>query len=117
MEAIAAVVGILFVARKLLPWSLQKVAETGIGDLVSIGSLVAAFGTAGLAAMIGLSLPLGAFLAGIALSGSRYAHQVFSDVAPLRDAFGAVFFTSIGMLLDPAVIAEHPLSLIGMWRR
>jgi CPA2 family monovalent cation:H+ antiporter-2 len=54
------------------------------------------------AAALGLSLPIGAFLAGLALSGSLYAHQVFAEILPLRDAFVAIFFTSMGTLVQPA---------------
>src|SRR5205807_1739375 len=73
-----------------------------------------AFGTALGAARLGLSLPIGAFLAGLALSGSLYAHQVFAELLPLRDAFVAIFFTSIGMLFEPAAIAGEPALLAGM---
>src|SRR5205823_4786420 len=75
---------------------------------------VVAFGTALGAARLGLSLPIGAFLAGLALSGSLYAHQVFAELLPLRDAFVAIFFTSIGMLFEPAAIAREPVLLAGM---
>src|SRR5262249_36543282 len=61
-----------------------------------------------------LSLPIGAFLAGLALSGSLYAHQVFAELLPLRDAFVAIFFTSIGLLLHPAMIGAEPALLAGM---
>src|SRR5262249_60474853 len=59
-------------------------------------------------------LPIGAFLAGLALSGSLYAHQVFAELLPLRDAFVAIFFTSIGLLLRPAVVESEPALLAGM---
>src|SRR5439155_966308 len=78
------------------------------------GFLVSLSSTALGAARLGLSLPIGAFLAGLALSGSRYAHQVFAELLPLRDAFVAIFFTSIGMLFEPAAIAREPVLLAGM---
>lgn len=95
-------------ARALLPRALDLVARARIPELFPIAALVAAFGTAFLATGLGLSLPIGAFLAGLALSGSRYAHQVFAELLPLRDAFVAVFFTSIGMLLEPAAVTAAP---------
>jgi CPA2 family monovalent cation:H+ antiporter-2 len=64
--------------------------------------------------MLGLSLPIGMFLAGLALSGSRYAQQLFAEILPLRDAFVAIFFTSIGLLLQPAGLMDAPLLIVAM---
>ena len=55
----------------------------------------------------GLSLALGAFVAGLVINESEYAHQALSDVMPLRDLFGMLFFVSVGMLLDPALVWQH----------
>jgi CPA2 family monovalent cation:H+ antiporter-2 len=107
-KAGVALAVLLFAARALLPRALVLVARARISELFPLAALVAAFGTALLATGLGLSLPIGAFLAGLALSGSRYAHQVFAELLPLRDAFVAVFFTSIGMLLDPATVTADP---------
>jgi CPA2 family monovalent cation:H+ antiporter-2 len=79
-----------------------------------VTALVVAFGTAWGATALGLSIPIGTFLAGLALSGSLYAHQVFAELLPLRDAFVAVFFTSVGMLLVPADALAHPTLTLGM---
>jgi CPA2 family monovalent cation:H+ antiporter-2 len=105
---------VLLVARVVLPAALRLVARVGIPELFPLAALVLAFGTAAGAAQLGLSLPIGAFLAGLALSGSPYAHQVFSELLPLRDAFVAIFFTSIGMLVQPAMLTAEPLLLVGM---
>ena len=115
-KAAVALAVLLVAARAILPGALEQVARARIPELFPIAALVAAFGTALLATGLGLSLPIGAFLAGLALSGSRYAHQVFAEILPLRDAFVAIFFTSIGMLLDPAALLAHPalaLVLVG----
>src|SRR5262249_43414696 len=93
-------------------WALG--AGGGTWGVCGGGGVGVAFGTALGAARLGLSLPIGAFLAGLALSGSLYAHQVFAELLPLRDAFVALFFTSIGMLLQPAVAAEAPGLVLGM---
>lgn len=114
LEAAGALGGLLFFARAILPRALELVARAGTPELFPLASLVVALGTAFAAAAIGLSLPIGAFMAGLALSGSRYAHQVFAELLPLRDAFVAIFFTSIGMLLHPGTIAEEPALLAGM---
>src|SRR6185369_4269562 len=63
------------------------------------------FGTALLASEFGISLALGAFIAGLLISESEYSHQMVSDLLPLRDCFSGVFFISIGMLLDLAFVA------------
>src|SRR5437870_8292200 len=110
----AALAVVLVLARAVLPRLLALVARAGTPELFPLAALVVAFGTALGAARLGLSLPIGAFLAGLALSGSLYAHQVFAELLPLRDAFVAVFFTSIGMLFEPAAIAAAPALLAGM---
>jgi len=109
-----ALAAVLVLARAVLPRALALVARARTPELFPLAALVVAFGTALGAARLGLSLPIGAFLAGLALSGSRYAHQVFAELLPLRDAFVAIFFTSIGMLFEPAAIAREPVLLAGM---
>ncbi|MDP3936722.1 MAG: cation:proton antiporter [Deltaproteobacteria bacterium] len=114
IKAAVAVGGLILLARTLLPKGLALVARAGIPEIFPIISLVIAFGTALGASALGLSLPIGAFLAGLALSGSVYAHQVFAEILPLRDAFVAIFFTSIGMLFEPAIVAAAPMLMAGM---
>jgi CPA2 family monovalent cation:H+ antiporter-2 len=114
LAAAAALAGLLVLARAVLPRVLALVARAGTPELFPLAALVIAFGTALGANRLGLSLPIGAFLAGLALSGSRYAHQVFAELLPLRDAFVAIFFTSVGMLLEPSVIGGEPALLAGM---
>ena len=113
VEAVLAVGLFLFVARTALPRALGWVARTRIPELFPLVALVAAFGMALVATRGGLSLPVGTFLAGLALSGSPYGHQMFAEVLPLRDAFVAVFFTSVGLLVDPAAAAAEP-QLLGL---
>ncbi len=112
--AVAAVAGLIFVTRAVLPRSLDLVSHAAIPELFPIAALVIAFGAALGATALGLSLPIGTFLAGLALSGSRYGHQVFAEVLPLRDAFVAIFFTSVGMLLEPMAALLRPDLIIGM---
>jgi len=114
LEGAAALVVVLVLARAVLPRVLVLVARARTPELFPLAALVVAFGTALGAARLGLSLPIGAFLAGLALSGSLYAHQVFAELLPLRDAFVAIFFTSIGMLVEPAAVAAAPALLAGM---
>ncbi len=103
-----AVAAIMVLARALYPRVLKLVATAQAPELFPPVAVLIAFGTALGASYVGLSLPIGAFLAGLALSGSPYAHQVFAEVLPLRDAFIAVFFTSVGMLFQPVVLFEEP---------
>ena len=112
LKAVAAVVTLLVVARALLPRVLALAARAGTPELFPPLALLIAFGTALGATRMGLSLPIGAFLAGLALSGSPYAHQVFAELLPLRDAFMAVFFTSIGLMLDPALALAVPVLVL-----
>src|SRR5436190_1093465 len=114
LEGTTALAAVLVLARAVLPRVLALVARARTPELFPLAALVVAFGTALGAARLGLSLPIGAFLAGLALSGSLYAHQVFAELLPLRDAFVAIFFTSIGMLFEPAAIAGEPALLAGM---
>src|SRR5438552_1227527 len=114
LEGTTALAAVLVLARAVLPRVLGLVARARTPELFPLAALVVAFGTALGAARLGLSLPIGAFLAGLALSGSLYAHQVFAELLPLRDAFVAIFFTSIGMLFEPAAIAGEPALLAGM---
>jgi len=113
-QALLVLTLLLVVARLALPRAMELVARAKVPELFPIAALVAAFGTAFLAYRLGLSLPIGAFLAGLALSGSRYAHQVFSEILPLRDAFVAVFFTSVGLLVVPSAIVAEPLPFAAM---
>ena len=114
LRAGGAIVGLLLLARFILPKALDLVARTRAPELFPVAALIVAFGAASLAVKIGLSLPLGMFLAGLALSGGQYAHPVFSELLPLRDAFVAVFFTSVGMLFDPIAVAAEPALLATM---
>ena len=79
-----------------------------------LSALLVALGTAMGASALGLSLPVGAFLAGLALSGSPYAQQATAELLPLRDAFLAVFFTSVGLLFAPSEIGSGGLLVLAM---
>jgi len=113
-KAAGTLAALLFLARAVLPRALDLVARSRTQEIFPLAALVIALGTAFGAVQLGFSPPIGAFVAGLALSGSRYAHQVFAEVLPLRDAFVAIFFTSMGMLLDPKVVASDPGILGGV---
>lgn len=100
-----AVGAAFFLARKLMPFVLRLVVETRIREIFLIATLFLCLGMALLTSSLGLSLALGAFLAGVLLAESAYSHQVVSDVLPFRDVFNSLFFISVGMLLDVGAVA------------
>ncbi len=114
LRAGVVLVALVVLARFALPSILELVARTRTPELFPTASLLLAFGMALAAHGLGLSLPLGAFLAGLALSGTPYAHQVFAEILPLRDAFVALFFTTVGMLLDPLALVADPGLTVAM---
>ncbi|MBC8646852.1 MAG: cation:proton antiporter, partial [Thermoanaerobaculia bacterium] len=103
---------LLLVARIVMPRLLRGVVGTQRKELFIVAVLVMVLGTALASSAAGLSLALGAFLAGLALSESEYGSQAMADVAPFRDVFSAVFFVSIGLLFDPSVLAARPLFVL-----
>lgn len=109
----AALIGsVLVLARRVVPALLEKVAQTRRQELFLLTVVAICFGTATLSAFAGVSLALGAFLAGLVVSESRYREQALSDILPLRILFSAVFFVSVGMLLDVRFLAANlPLVL------
>ena len=110
MAAALAFVG--FSAWFLVPRMLDRVAQNRGGELFSLFALLIVLGSALAAESLGLTLAVGAFLAGVAASGSPYAHQLFSEVVPLRGVFLGIFFTAVGMFLSPAQIAAAPGTLV-----
>lgn len=103
----------LFVGQKWIPWMLTHVARTGSRDLFTLAILVLALGIAlGSAKFFGASMALGAFLAGMVVGQSEFSARAASDALPMRDAFAVLFFVSVGMLFDPAALAQGwPLML------
>ena len=92
---------------------LRVMVATRAPELFRLTVIGLALGTAWITSTAGLSLALGSFLAGLALSESDYSHQVVSDILPFRDTFLALFFISIGMLIDPEIIVLHwPILLL-----
>ena len=102
----------IFVGARLVPRLLGLVAREGSRELFTLGVLSVALGIAfASSAVFGVSLALGAFLAGAIISESDLSHQVAADALPLRDAFAVLFFVSVGMLVDPGFLLAHPLEI------
>jgi CPA2 family monovalent cation:H+ antiporter-2 len=100
----AIIAAVFIAARFLMPRLLRLIVGTRIREVFLITSLVICLGMAWLTSSLGLSLALGAFLAGVIISESKYSHQVVSDILPFKDVFNSLFFISIGMLLNTAVV-------------
>lgn len=112
---VAAFVGfMLIVGRRFIPWALQATAHTGSRELFRLAVLAIALGVAlGSAVLFGVSLALGAFFAGMILSESELSHRAANETLPLRDAFSVLFFVSVGMLFNPAILLSNPLPVLG----
>lgn len=109
VKAVAFVLLMLFVGARVVPWLLGRVAGTGSRELFTLGVLAIALGIAyGSAEFFSVSLALGAFLAGAVVNGSDLSHRAAEDALPMRDAFAVLFFVSVGMLFDPAVLVDAP---------
>jgi CPA2 family monovalent cation:H+ antiporter-2 len=100
IQAVLALGLILWGARTVLPWLLRQVALLRNRELFILFIIFVCLGTAWLTSEAGLSLALGAFIAGLVISESEFSHQIIADILPLRDSFGGIFFISIGMLLN-----------------
>ncbi len=98
----------IVVARFVVPFMLYRVVQTHNRELFLISIVLICFGTAYLTSLVGLSLALGAFLAGLIISESEYGNQAFTEILPLRDIFSILFFVSIGMLLDVSSVLRSP---------
>ncbi len=108
------VVLMLTLGKKVIPWTLEKVAHLGSKELFTLSVLAIALGVAlGAAYLFGVSLALGAFFAGMMMNESELSHEAAQDSLPLRDAFAVLFFVSVGLQLDLGIFLEHPLMLLG----
>jgi monovalent cation:H+ antiporter-2, CPA2 family len=104
----------LLVGRRVIPQLLHYIAHTGSRELFRLAVLAVALGAAFAAAeLFSVSFALGAFFAGVILSESELSQRAAEESLPLRDAFAALFFLSVGMLFDPAVFVREPLPLLG----
>jgi CPA2 family monovalent cation:H+ antiporter-2 len=98
--------------RWAVPWLLDRVTRTGSREAFLLSVLLICIGIALLTSSAGLSLALGAFLAGLIISESDYSHQAVSVILPFRDVFMSLFFVSVGMLLDVSYVVHNPLRIV-----
>lgn len=104
-KALLVLVAVVVGARFVVPRFLALVAGTRQRDIFVLSVFLICLGTAWLVSLAGISLALGAFLAGLVVAGSEYRHQAMSELIPLREVLASLFFVSVGMLLDPSALA------------
>lgn len=115
LQVAAFIVIMLVVAKRLLPWLLWHVAKTGSRELFTLAVISAAIGIAyGAAVLFSVSFALGAFFAGMVMRESEFSHRAAQESLPLRDAFAVLFFVSVGMLFQPAVLIDKPMSVLAV---
>jgi monovalent cation:H+ antiporter-2, CPA2 family len=104
----------LIVGHRVIPIVLTRVVRTRSRELFILVALTLAAGTAlAASALFGVSLALGAFVAGVVVSESEFSHQISADLLPFRETFAVLFFVSVGMLVNPAYLLEHWEQVLG----
>lgn len=111
LKALIFLVAIFILGFWAFPWFMKRVAEVRSRELFLLTVVCLCLGSAFGAYYVGLSIALGAFVAGLLVSESDYAHQALADIRPLRDMFAVLFFASLGMLIDPGFIVKNPLEV------
>jgi len=110
LKVAVLLVVVVVLGKWVIPWTLERIAKTRSQELFTLAVLVLAIGIAvGAAKIFGVSMALGAFLAGLAVGRSEFAARAANDALPMRDAFAVLFFVSIGMLFDPRSLVEIPM--------
>ncbi|GGK86943.1 YbaL family putative K(+) efflux transporter [Deinococcus radiotolerans] len=112
---VALFVALMMVAgRRFVPWLLTRVARLGSRELFTLAVLGTALGIAyGAGVLFDVSFALGAFLAGVVASESKFSQKAAEDALPFQDAFAVLFFVAVGMLFNPAILLNAPLLVIG----
>jgi len=103
----------LIVGTRVLPWLLDRVVMTGSRELFTLAIVAVAIGVAfGSAELFGVSFALGAFFAGMVVNASDHSERAAHELQPLQDAFTVLFFVSVGMLFNPAILIDEPLRVL-----
>ena len=114
VTALVAVAVIILATRRVVPYLLHHIVRLRSPEVFIISVVLICLGTSFLTAHFGLSLALGAFIAGMVLSESEYNHQIIADILPFRDVFNSLFFISIGMLLSLSALTSNIVVVI-LW--
>lgn len=113
-KALLILTPVILIAAKLVPKLMKRVSKVGNEELYLLVVLALGFATAAITQAVGLSLALGAFLAGMIVSEAEMTHRMLNQLLPLRDAFVALFFVTIGALVDPRILISHPMLWISI---
>jgi CPA2 family monovalent cation:H+ antiporter-2 len=113
MKALLFIGGAVVAARWVVPRILHYVVATRRREVFLLAIILLCLGTAWASARVGLSLALGAFIAGLVISESEYSHQALGEILPRRDVFNSLFFISIGMLFDVRTVIGAPFTVFG----
>lgn len=113
-KAILAIAVVAGFSRLALPTILRIVTSSGRREAFPLAILVASIGTAWVSSLLGLSMAIGAFLAGLMLAESEYSHQAYAEIRGVRDILGALFFISLGMLVDVSTAVRHLPIIVGV---
>lgn len=115
LKVVSLVIAVVLLGRWVIPGALERIEKTRSRELFTLAVLVLALGIAvGAAEVFGVSMALGAFLAGLAVGRSEFAARAALDAVPMRDAFAVLFFVSVGMLFDPRSLLQTPLAIIAV---
>lgn len=113
LVTLGAVVAVVAVGRYGLPWLFDFIVASGVRELLTAAALFIVVGTAALMASIGLSMALGAFIAGVVLADSEFRHQLEADIEPFRGLLLGLFFISVGTGLKLPVLLIQPTLIVG----
>lgn len=115
LKIICLLIIVVLLGKWIIPWLLDRIEKTRSRELFTLAVLVLAVGIAVSSSLIfGVSMALGAFLAGLAVGRSDFAARAAYDAMPMRDAFAVLFFVSVGMLFDPGSLFENPLVILAV---
>jgi CPA2 family monovalent cation:H+ antiporter-2 len=113
-KSVLLVGALLAASWYVVPHLLEQIVRSRSRELFLLTIIVLCLGIAWLTSLSGLSLALGAFIAGLVISESEYSHQAMAEVLPFRDSFNSLFFVSIGMLMDARVLLAHPFLVVAL---
>ncbi len=118
LEVAGVIIAVVLASRVVVPWVLRELAGLKSPEVFLIAVMVICFGVAAASGRMGLSVALGAFVAGLVISESEYSHQALGNVLPFRDLLVSFFFVSVGLLLDVRFLARYwwllPLAALGV---
>lgn len=113
-QALGAIAAVIVIGRFLTRPALRLVAQANVREVFTAFALLLVLGIAGLMSLAGLSMALGAFLAGVLLASSEYRHALETDIAPFKGLLLGLFFIAVGMSIDFGLVAARPLELAGL---